>query len=214
MFCLRNYRLATCYSQPLVCVSCGRAQDNVATHLVSFNCDNEPPLIIKKLTTTDPYLLHQLNTNPECGLNYNFTCLNGLILCKNGISVQDDANIIHLTICKDCHSALSKNKLPRLALANQLYRGVLPDEFCDITWVEEMVCAIYRTTAHVIRLYESSEATQPFVYHGNSCAHEVNVVSTASVLPRTPGDINSTLTVVFIGRGKFDPKRMGPIMKV
>ena len=36
----------------------------------------------------------------------------------------------------------------------------------------------------------------------------------ASVLPRTPGDINSILSVVFIGHGKFDPKRMDLIMKV
>ena len=74
-------------------------------------------------------------------------------------------------------------------MANQLYREVLPDEFHDMTWVEEMVCAIHRTTAHVTHLYESPDATQPFVYHGNVCAHEVNVVSMASVLPRTPGDI-------------------------
>ena len=77
-----------------------------------------------------------------------------------------------------------------------------------------MVCALYQTTAHVTHLYQSTEPTQPFVYQGNSCAHELNVISTASVLPRTPGDINSILSVVFIGPGKSDPKQMGPIMKV
>ena len=45
-----------------------------------------------------------------------------------------------------------------------------------------------------------------FVYHGNTCAHEMNVVSTVSVVPRTIGDINSILTVVFVGQKKFDPK--------
>ena len=51
-------------------------------------------------------------------------------------------------------------------------------------------------------------------YHGNSCAHEVNVVSTASVLPRTPGDINLILTVVFIGSGNFNPHHMGSMLKI
>ena len=102
--------------------------------------------------------------------------------------------------------------MPKFALANKLYRGTLPNEFCDITWIEEMVCAIFRTTVHVTCLYESIDPKQPFIYGGNSCAHVVNVVSTASVLPRTPGDINSILTVVFIGSGKFNPKHMGSMM--
>jgi len=63
-------------------------------------------------------------------------------------------------------------------------------------------------------LFDSIDPKQPFIYHGNSCAHEVNVVSTASVLPRTPGDINSILTVVFIGSGKFNPQHMGSMLKI
>ena len=37
----------------------------------------------------------------------------------------------------------------------------------------------------------------------------MNVVSTASVLPRTPADINSMLSVVFVGPGKFQPNNLG-----
>jgi len=40
---------------------------------------------------------------------------------------------------------------------------------------------------------------------GNTCAHAMNVASMASVLPRTPSDMNDTLSVVFIGNQKFDP---------
>ena len=190
MECLQNYRVATCYSQPLVCVSCGRARHDVLTHSVSFKHNDEPPLIIKRLSSSDPYLSHKMATNFKNEFGYDCDSLSGFILCKNGITIEQDKNLISLTFCDECHSTLSKNKLPRLALANQLYRGHLPDEFQDPTWIEEMVCAVYRTTAHVTRLYQSTEPTQPFVYHGNSCAHELNIISTASVLPRTPGDIN------------------------
>ena len=31
-------------------------------------------------------------------------------------------------------------RVPRLSLKNRLYRGRLPDEFADLTWIEEMVC--------------------------------------------------------------------------
>ena len=39
-----------------------------------------------------------------------------------------------------------------------------------------------------------------------TCAHEMNVLSTATVLPRTVADINDMLTIVFVGPNKFDPK--------
>ena len=66
-----------------------------------------------------------------------------------------------------------------------------------------MVCARYRYTAHITRLFQSSDPALPNVLHGNTCAHEMNVVSTTSVLPRTPSDVNETLSVVFVGPGKF-----------
>ncbi|KIO18773.1 hypothetical protein M407DRAFT_49732, partial [Tulasnella calospora MUT 4182] len=105
----------------------------------------------------------------------------------------------HVLLCEDCRSTLRKGQMPRYALANALYRGHLPDEFEDLTWVEEMVCCIYRTTAHVTRLYQSSNPTDPLVFHGNTCAHDMNIVSTATVLPRTPTDIVGRLSVVFVG---------------
>ena len=67
-----------------------------------------------------------------------------------------------------------------------------------------MVCAKYQNSAHVTRLYGSSDPSQPKLFHGNTCAHEMNVLSTATVLPRTTSDVNDMLTVVFVGSRKFD----------
>ena len=69
----------------------------------------------------------------------------------------------------------------------------MPEEFRDLTWIEEMVCAKYRNTAHVTRIYGSSDPSQPRVFHGNTCAHEMNVLSTATVLPRTVADMNDII---------------------
>jgi len=66
-----------------------------------------------------------------------------------------------------------------------------------------MVCARYRYTAHITCLFQSSDPALPNVLHGNTCAQEMNVVFTASVLPPTPSDINETLSIVFVGPGKF-----------
>ncbi|KAG1721365.1 uncharacterized protein EDB91DRAFT_1240318 [Suillus paluster] len=111
-----------------------------------------------------------------------------MMLDKAGI-IEDSPDLITMNVCADCFTALSKeNCVPRFALTNNLYHGKLPKYFEDLTWVKEKICAIYSTMAHVTRLFQSSDLLQLKVFHGNICAHDMNVVSTASVLPRTPAD--------------------------
>ncbi|KAI5997196.1 hypothetical protein EDC04DRAFT_2519783, partial [Pisolithus marmoratus] len=135
------------------------------------------------------------------------------MLDRRGI-ICDEKDKATLLLCSDCSTELSKEKIPRLALANGLFRGELPDMFADLTWVEEKICAIYCTTAHVTRLFQSSDPSQPKVFHGNTCAHDMNIVSTASVLPRTPADVTGRLSVIFVGPSKFNPKQLGTIFCV
>ena len=129
---------------------------------------------------------------------YGVHAINNAVLCKGGMDTLNN-KLIFLNICTKCHLALKKKSVPRLSLANHLYRGELPEEFRDLTWIEEMVCAKYRNTAHITCIYGSSDPSQPKVYHGNTCAHEMNVLSTATVLPRTTADMNDMLTIIFVG---------------
>ena len=71
-------------------------------------------------------------------------------------------------------------KLPKYALANNLFVGNLPDELGDLTWVEEQVCALHRSTVFVYRLYGSDDPRNPYLARGNSCALPQNDVSTAT----------------------------------
>ncbi|KAG2108181.1 uncharacterized protein F5147DRAFT_577018, partial [Suillus discolor] len=137
------------------------------------------------------------------------------MLDKSGIQfVGTTSKAGGFNICPDCRSSLFKRKIPWLALANDLYRGPLPEQFADLTWVKEKVCALYCIMAHVTHLFQSLDPTQPRVFHGNTCAHEMNTMLTATVLPRTPTDVNGFLSVVFIGPEKFDPMRMGTLFRV
>ncbi|KAJ8591573.1 hypothetical protein M405DRAFT_734807, partial [Rhizopogon salebrosus TDB-379] len=135
------------------------------------------------------------------------------MLAKDGL-IFDASVAEKLQVCPSCMSSLAKHKIPPFALANNLFRGILPEQFNDLTWVEEKVCAIYSVTAHITRLFQSSDPTQPKVFHGNTCAHDMNVVSTVSVLPRTPADINGFISVVFVGPEKFDPKKFATLFRV
>ncbi|KIM20804.1 hypothetical protein M408DRAFT_81490, partial [Serendipita vermifera MAFF 305830] len=119
-----------------------------------------------------------------------------------------------LDLCSECYSPLSRRKLPKFSLCNNLFRGELPNDLQDITWIEEKVCALHRVTADVARLHnaEQNEAL-PYRLVGNTCSHPVNVPSTARVLPRVPADISGNLSVVFVGP-KFDKKRLPAMFRV
>jgi hypothetical protein len=103
------------------------------------------------------------------------------MLDEHGVENISDT-MATVRICNECKKSLANSKIPQFSLANNLYRGKLPVQFEDLTWVEEMVCAIYRNTAHITRLYGSSDPAQPTVLHGNTCAHDMNVIFTMSVL--------------------------------
>ncbi|KAG1765855.1 hypothetical protein EV702DRAFT_920286, partial [Suillus placidus] len=135
------------------------------------------------------------------------------MLDKDGVTYTTSQSA-SLRMCTECYRSLGNTKIPRCAIANKLYRGRLPSQFHDLTWVEEMVCAVYRNTAHVTRLYQSSDPAQPMVFHGNTCAHKSDVVSTVRVLPRTPADINGMISVVFLGPNKLDPHSLRTIFCV
>ncbi|KAE9390703.1 hypothetical protein BT96DRAFT_833082, partial [Gymnopus androsaceus JB14] len=88
--------------------------------------------------------------------------------------------------CSMCYTALSKNEMPWLALNNHMYCGELPPDLQDITWVEEMACSLYCTTAHVARIFGSSSDSEPFQMCGNTCAHPMNLFKNATTLPWAP----------------------------
>ncbi|KAG1733086.1 hypothetical protein EDD22DRAFT_788122, partial [Suillus occidentalis] len=136
------------------------------------------------------------------------------MLEKAGV-VAITTDSVTLNVCGSCHAALRKpDVIPRLALQNNLYRGDLPAHFQDLTWIEEKICAIYCVTAHVTRLFHSADLAHARTFHGNTCAHKMNVVSTMMVLPHTPADVNGLLSVVFVGPGKFDLKALGTVFRV
>ncbi|KAH9829080.1 uncharacterized protein C8Q71DRAFT_799842 [Rhodofomes roseus] len=139
--------------------------------------------------------------------------LDGFMLDKKGLLCSDPINH-RIALCSDCYNSLKKPAMPRYALANNLYRGHLPTEFCDLTWVEEMACAIYHITAHVTCLYGSSEPGQPKIFHGNTITHDMYVISTTTVLPRTPADITGYLSVVFIGPHQIKASDLGNTFRV
>lgn len=200
--CMRNYWKALKYVSPLECAVCLRCREGAKLSQFSVNPATMKPLNLSLLAVRDPFIIQSVLRRCSPEFVYGHDLLDGLFLSQGGIC--DDGNGGHLMrVCSDCESSLLSCKMPRLAIANNLYRGRLPDEFKDLTWVEERACAIFSPTAFVTRLFTTSDEKNPRVFYGNTCAHEMNVSSTMSVLPRTPSDVRDMLAVVFIGSSPF-----------
>jgi len=76
-----------------------------------------------------------------------------------------------------------------------------------LTWVEEMACSLYRTTAHVAILYSTSSSEEdPLQLHGNACAHPMDMFRNAKQLPWSPSDLNDLISIIFVGPRQLNQK--------
>jgi hypothetical protein len=140
--CMQNYFHGSQWSYSSVCSVCSRMRNSsdFLTTTVSLIIEQS------KLTFENLEVLRchdiRLQTNFEFISDPD---LNGLMLDDQGINCNGSVEV-----CGDCLSTLQKSDIPKFALKNELYCGRVPDEFSDLTWIEEMVCCVYWTAAHVI----------------------------------------------------------------
>ena len=132
--CLERYQTGTIWVPPLVCCVCGLERRDIVEIEISAIADS--PIDCYPLHVTDPFIRDQSE------FTYSLDVIDGAILDPQGFKDRTSDGLV-LQMCGECHSALKKHKVPRLSLANRLYRGHLPDEFKDLTWIEEMICAKY-----------------------------------------------------------------------
>ncbi|KAL0057234.1 hypothetical protein AAF712_016134, partial [Marasmius tenuissimus] len=198
--CIRSYFKHTMWRKPTSCSCCSRQKHGLDVQ--EYNVQGESQLYcgLQNLRYNVCY-----PTKPWGNEVFDFgdSLINGLMLNQAGV-LSANQSAAAIMICKDCIGALNREKVPKYSLANDLYCGELPEEFRDMTHFEEMVCSIYRMSAQVFRLYKSNNEKNPQYMAGNTCAHDMNIISTADVLPRTPSDIQDMLVVVLVGAQKLD----------
>lgn len=155
MSCLKSYRESIKFVPLSVCASCG-AEDHLKSSSY-FPLAELPSLDI--LQIHNKYILEH---TPCSRFTYIHKDLDGLLLEPKGIrAIDDQCEDVELYLCIQCSLPISRKEMPCLALNNNMYRGELPEDLQDITWVKEMACALYRTTAHVARLFGSSSESEP-----------------------------------------------------
>ena len=153
--CTNKYMNATNLLQPKICCCCTHKRFNEETFC--FKLDENPD--IKELLHLDMLTISREEWAPFVA--HSHRSLHNVMLSAKGFEFKNENEICAIILCRECSIDLKANRLPKISLANNLYRGELPQQFKDMTWVEEMTCAIYRGTAYVTRLYESPDASQP-----------------------------------------------------
>ena len=131
--CLNNYRRATVWVPPAVCCVCGLERVDVTDVVVDNGAQSS--LDFSNLFVKDPHNIADLT-----GFQYGLPAIDGTVFDTSAMTISETSRVV-LKVCVECLSALKRNRVPRLSLDNYLYRGKLPSELQDLTWVEEMVCA-------------------------------------------------------------------------
>ena len=91
------------------------------------------------------------------------TVLDGSMLHHDYVTIDSISQTISFNLCSECIATLNSKRLPCFSLRNNLFRGWLPDEFRDLSWVEEKVCTLHRVTADVARLH-NAEQDEKFLF--------------------------------------------------
>ncbi|KAH9855238.1 hypothetical protein C2E23DRAFT_724926, partial [Lenzites betulinus] len=127
-----------------------------------------------------------------------------VLLHEDGLSIEDDE--VYAALRPECCSCLRRCTLPPLALANKLYRGPVPSELRDLTFIEEQIIARCRSKCCIVHLRTDSEDEDAPVlpstqrgFKGHIIIHPQRAEQVAAILPPTVEDIVTPICVIFVG---------------
>ncbi len=150
----------------------------------------------------------ELLKKPQCigNLPFPYTqidCrLKDALLDSHGISTDENGDLL-IVLCKTCHGALKRNKLPPLSLANGTYLGPVPSALQDLTPIEETMIVQCRSKCWIIQLKEenpliSTPDTQRGI-RGHIIIYPQQTSDIIQLLPPSVEDIITPICVLFVG---------------
>ena len=100
-------------------------------------------------------------------------------------------------ICDTCRRDVRKGKVPRLALANNLWLGKVPNELKNLRFVEKLLIARVRHTCAYAKVASGMRKMK-----ANVVAFESPIPKIYSVLPPPREDLDEVLAILFTGPSK------------
>jgi hypothetical protein len=136
--------------------------------------------------------------------------VNGLLLLAELVQ-EDDEMGLHGWFCTECITKLNQDKLPPLALANNMWIGTVPFQLRCLTITESQLIALHYPRMFVFKMYPKDgkhwdrDQLQSGM-KGNATSYELNSDDVAKMIngekmPRRPAILASVIAVAFIGQG-------------
>jgi hypothetical protein len=146
---------------------------------------------------------------------YAHPSLNDMVLSKAGIvtEVHTGSNghnatpTVKVHVCTECWDSLNDHggngRMPKVALANNLFRGPVPKELEGLTLAEQILISRYRTRVYLIKLVadggKGDPATRQTALKGSVCSFEQHVDKAINLLPSSPDTLVDQVAVLFVG---------------
>ncbi|KIK21584.1 hypothetical protein PISMIDRAFT_103835 [Pisolithus microcarpus 441] len=140
--------------------------------------------------------------------------VDGMLLEPRGIHDSVGQKAVH--ICGQCYLDLQKSgdKLPRFALANQLWIGDCPWVLQRLTFPEQLLITQLYPRVYVFKLFPKRSGGYRHVnalqkaMRGNVCTYDHNMNAISSMIqgvlmPRPPTILASLITITFVGVGNL-----------
>jgi hypothetical protein len=104
-------------------------------------------------------------------------------------------------VCDGCRRDIRKGKIPRLALANNLWIGKVPDVLKNLRYVEKILVARVRHTCAYVKVASGMRKMK-----ANVVAFESPTPKIYTVLPPPRDDMDEVLAILFTGPSKPTPE--------
>ncbi|KAG0708005.1 hypothetical protein DFH29DRAFT_795848 [Suillus ampliporus] len=134
-----------------------------------------------------------------------------MLLVKHGIKGEGPS--VLGWVCNECSQALTKNSMPKLALTNNLWIGIVPHELAILTLPEQLLISCYFPQCYVFKLYpKGHRAPNPdHLQQGmtwNDSLYNMNTDAVVKMLdgqllPHLAMSLASVIAVTYVGTKKL-----------
>ena len=97
-------------------------------------------------------------------------------------------------VCDHCRGSIRNGKIPRLALANNLWLGKVPEELKTLRFVEKLLIARVRHTFSYVKVASGMRKMK-----ANIIAFESPIPKIYNILPPPRDEMNDVLAILFTG---------------
>lgn len=110
---------------------------------------------------------------------------------------------VYIRVCCDCWTSIQAKRTPKFALANNMFRGPIPNELQDLSLSEEILISKYRTRIYMVKLVGENKQGDPSCrqtgYKGSIISFEQEAEKAIEKLPADLNVLVDHIAVLFVG---------------